>query len=60
LESLVDGLNREVSVDELRQNFERVRKVYRAAKAEHLLQLGATGTPAESAARWILRQLAAD
>src|SRR5262249_43750979 len=40
LEGLVDGLNREVSVDVLTQSFESAREIYRAAKAEDRLQLG--------------------
>jgi cephalosporin-C deacetylase-like acetyl esterase len=60
LEGLVDGLNRQVSVDVLTQTFESAREMYRAAKAGDRLQLGASKTGAEPAARWLLRQLAAD
>jgi cephalosporin-C deacetylase-like acetyl esterase len=60
LEGLVDGLNREVSIDQLRESFEPAIKMYQTAKAQDRLQLGAGGTEGESAARWILRQLAAE
>jgi hypothetical protein len=60
LEGWIDGLNREVSVDALTQTFEPARKAYRSAKAEDCLRLGAVGTGAESASRWLLRQLATD
>jgi cephalosporin-C deacetylase-like acetyl esterase len=60
LEGLVDGLNREVSVDELKLTFEPARKVYQSANAEDSLQLGAGETRAESPSHWLLRQLARD
>jgi dienelactone hydrolase len=60
LEGLVDGLNREVSVDTLTQTFEPARQAYRSEKAEHCLQLGAGQKEAEAAIDWLLRQLAAD
>ena len=60
LEGLVNGVNREASVDEVRQSFERAGQAYQAAKATDRLQLGASGSETESAARWLLRQLAAD
>jgi cephalosporin-C deacetylase-like acetyl esterase len=60
LEGLVDGFNREVSADALAQTFEPARKAFRSAKAEASLQLGAGGIGAESAPRWLLRQLAAE
>jgi dienelactone hydrolase len=60
LEGLVDGLNREVSVEELRQTYEPARKMYRAARAEDRLQFGTSVTGAESGVRWIVRELAGD
>jgi cephalosporin-C deacetylase-like acetyl esterase len=60
LEALVDGLNREVTVDALTQIFEPVHKAYQSAKAEHCLRIGAGRTGAESTPRWLLRQLAGD
>jgi hypothetical protein len=60
LEGLVDGLNREVSVHVLTKTFESAHEMYRAAKAEVRLQLGASATGAEPAVRWLLRQLVAD
>jgi dienelactone hydrolase len=59
LEGLVDGLNREVTVEVLTQSFEPARESYRRAKAEEHLQLDAREISAEHVARWLVRQLAA-
>jgi cephalosporin-C deacetylase-like acetyl esterase len=60
LEALVDGLNREVSVDDLRKAYEHTGNAYRTAKMEKRMQLGANGTGTESAVRWVLNRLAGD
>jgi dienelactone hydrolase len=60
LEGLVDGLNREATAGAVAKAFEPARNAYRAVKAEDVLQVGGNGRPADSAARWLLRQLAND
>jgi cephalosporin-C deacetylase-like acetyl esterase len=60
LAGLVDGLNREVSSDELTQTFRAARDAYRSAKVEDCLQLEAGRADTKSAARWLARQLAAE
>jgi hypothetical protein len=60
LEGLVDGLNREVSNDALAKAFEPARNAYRSVNAEAVLQVVGSDRPADSVARWLLRQLITD
>jgi hypothetical protein len=60
LEGLVDGLNQEVPTEVATRTYEPARNAYRSRKAEAVLQVGGSQREAGSAARWLLRQLAAD
>jgi cephalosporin-C deacetylase-like acetyl esterase len=60
LERLIDGLNREVSNDALAKAFEPARNAYRSMKVAAVLQVVGSERPADSVARWLLRQLITD
>ncbi|MGH7170873.1 MAG: alpha/beta hydrolase, partial [Gemmataceae bacterium] len=60
LEGLVDGLNREVPAEAVAKTYEPARNAYRSRKAEAHFQVGGSDRRAESAGRWLLRQLAGE
>jgi hypothetical protein len=60
MEQMIDGVDREVSADELGKAYEATRAAYRNRKAESRLQLNGPPPAGDSAARWMVRQLLAD
>jgi dienelactone hydrolase len=57
LAGLVDGLNREVPADVLRNAYEPARAAYRSAGAQERLDIASTAAPRDAGWRWLLEQV---